>query len=74
MGLLRRNRLVSLQQDPTAYIDPEMVREEVTAARRLYSQRGWPVIDVTRRAIEETAAEIMKLLQRHQAERAKAHG
>ena len=33
------------------------------AARRLFAQQGWPVIDVTRRSIEETAAAILTLLQ-----------
>jgi hypothetical protein len=66
---LRRNRLRELNQgQSTAYVDPEKVREEVTEARRLYARHGWPVIDVSRRAIEETAAEIVRLLRRyHQA-------
>lgn len=46
------------------YIDLEKVEEEVKIARRFYSKHGWPVIDVTRRSVEETAAEIMLLLQR----------
>ncbi|MEQ9814696.1 MAG: pyruvate, water dikinase regulatory protein [Azospirillaceae bacterium] len=62
---LRRNRLKTLHQgQSTDYVDPEKVREEVTEARRLYARMGWPVIDVTRRAIEETAAEITRLLAR----------
>ncbi|HEV7369417.1 pyruvate, water dikinase regulatory protein [Arenibaculum sp.] len=64
---IRRNRLRLLNQaDDTDYVDPEVVRAEVSEARRLYSRRGWPVIDVTRRSIEETAAEIMMLLARRQ--------
>lgn len=47
-----------------AYIDPEAVEEEVSNARKLFRQNKWPIIDVTRRSIEETAAEIMFLLQR----------
>ena len=62
---VRRNRLRLLNQgEETAYVDPEKVRAELTEARRFYSKRGWPVIDVTRRSIEETAAEIMMLLAR----------
>jgi len=38
----------------------------VAMARRLCSDHGWPVIDVTRRSIEETAATIIQLLQQHQ--------
>jgi regulator of PEP synthase PpsR (kinase-PPPase family) len=42
-----------------------VVRQEVMAARRLFTRQGWPVIDVTRRSIEETAATIMTLLTQH---------
>jgi regulator of PEP synthase PpsR (kinase-PPPase family) len=42
------------------------VRAEVREARRVFAARHWPVIDVTRRSIEETAAAIMKLLARRQ--------
>jgi regulator of PEP synthase PpsR (kinase-PPPase family) len=68
--LLRRNRLNMLaQQDETDYTDLETVKEEVTKARRLFGERGWPVIDVTRRSIEETAAAILQLYtQRRGAE------
>jgi len=59
---IRRTRLLSLrQQDETDYVDLEAVREEVTAARKLFSRKNWPVIDVTRRSIEETAATIINL-------------
>lgn len=61
---IRRNRLSMLNQDDeTEYVDVGRVREEVTAARRLFTEKGWPVIDVTRRSIEETAAEILQLFQ-----------
>jgi regulator of PEP synthase PpsR (kinase-PPPase family) len=64
---IRRNRLSLLQQDDTTdYTDIEAVRAEVAQARRLFAERRWPVIDVTRRSIEETAAAILKLLQRRQ--------
>jgi len=43
--------------------DIEAVREEVVQARRLYERQGWPVIDVTRRSVEETAAAVLNLLQ-----------
>jgi regulator of PEP synthase PpsR (kinase-PPPase family) len=62
---IRRNRLRMLNQtEETRYVEPEAVREEVNEARRFYTKMGWPVIDVTRRSIEETAAEIIKLLAR----------
>ena len=67
---IRRNRLKMLgeRDDIARYFDREIVRDEVREARRYYMRNGWPVIDVTRRAIEETAAEILTLLarRRHQ--------
>lgn len=47
------------------YIDIDLVKEEILAARRLFNQKGWPVINVARRSIEETSAEIMTLLSNH---------
>src|SRR6516162_2736186 len=62
---LRRNRLDVLHHDhSTGYTDIDAVRNEVREARRVFVERHWPVIDVTRRSIEETAAAIMKLLAR----------
>lgn len=62
---IRRNRLLAMNEtDETDYVDPEMVRAEMTAARRVFAIHGWPVIDVTRRSIEETAAAILNLHQR----------
>ena len=60
---IRRNRLLSLKEDrESSYIDIEAVREETVKARRLYERQGWPVIDVTRRSVEETAAAVLNLL------------
>ena len=62
---LRRHRLEVLHHDyPGGYTEIEAVRTEVREARRVFAERRWPVIDVTRRSIEETAASIMKLLAR----------
>jgi regulator of PEP synthase PpsR (kinase-PPPase family) len=59
---IRRNRLLALNADSnTDYVDKQAVSEELTAAKRLFARRQWPVIDVTRRSIEETAAAIMDL-------------
>jgi len=64
--LLRRNRMRSIKETAeTDYTDLDVVSEEITAARRLYAERAWPVIDVTRRSVEETAANILQLLKRH---------
>ncbi|QFU14964.1 pyruvate, water dikinase regulatory protein [Microvirga thermotolerans] len=63
---IRQNRLLSLNaDDDTAYVDREAVAEEIAASRRLFARHGWPVIDVTRRSIEETAAAIIDLYRDH---------
>lgn len=63
---VRRNRLLSLNQQPsTAYVHPDKVQAEVLFARRMFGDHGWPVVDVTRRSIEETAAAIISLYQDH---------
>ena len=69
---IRRNRLRSMNQsEDTDYVRDEEVSAELTFARRLYAQHNWPVIDVTRRSIEETAAAIVNLVtQREGAARA----
>ena len=59
---IRRNRLLSLHQDPeTDYVDMEAVRAETAYARQMFARNAWPVIDVTRRSVEETAAAILNL-------------
>lgn len=63
---IRQNRLLSLKaDDETPYVDPDSVADEIMQSRRLCSRKGWPVIDVTRRSIEETAAAILDLLRDH---------
>jgi regulator of PEP synthase PpsR (kinase-PPPase family) len=60
---IRKNRLLSLNEGrDTSYIDFEAVRDETIRARRLFEKRDWPVIDVTRRSVEETAAAVINLL------------
>ncbi len=61
---VRRNRLLALNQAPeTDYVDDDAVRRELAFARRMFADNDWPVIDVTRRSIEETAAAIIGLLE-----------
>ena len=63
---IRQNRLLSLKaDDDTSYVDRDAVAEELAASRRLFARNGWPVIDVTRRSIEETAAAIIDLYRDH---------
>jgi [pyruvate, water dikinase]-phosphate phosphotransferase / [pyruvate, water dikinase] kinase len=63
---IRRNRLLALdEQSETEYINLDTVRAEVAFGRKLFAEKNWPVIDVTRRSIEETAAAIINLISRH---------
>ncbi len=60
---IRGQRLASLQETNTIdYVDEEAVRSEVTEASRLFQRNKWPVIDVSRRSVEETAAAILNKL------------
>ncbi len=66
---IRQNRLKLLKQnEETDYIDIETVSKEVNEARRLFSKEKWPVIDVTRKSIEEVAATILQIYHRHMDE------
>ena len=78
---IRRHRLKLIAQgtetgrirsDRTDYIDVEAVKAELLWARRLCNRRGWPVIDVTRRSIEETAATVLQLMEAWHERRRKA--
>jgi regulator of PEP synthase PpsR (kinase-PPPase family) len=69
---IRRHRLKLIAQrhgaghihpDTNEYVDLEAVKAELLWARRLCTRRGWPVVDVTRRSIEETAATVLQLMQ-----------
>ena len=72
---VRRNRLLSLNQAPdTAYVDSDRVGREVQYARRMFADNGWPVIDVTRRSIEETAAAVINLYNERQTSSANSTG
>ena len=60
---IRRNRVMMLaDRNLETYVDREQIAEEIAETRRLCARHGWPVIDVTRRSIEETAATIIRLL------------
>jgi hypothetical protein len=60
---IRRNRLKTLHEDrESSYVDTDAVRQEIMDARRLFERQGWPVIDVTRRSVEETAAAVINIL------------
>ncbi|MCW2308665.1 pyruvate, water dikinase regulatory protein [Rhodobium gokarnense] len=69
IGQIRQNRLLALNASDanSSYVDRRAIAEEVTYTRRMCAEQGWPLIDVTRRSIEETAAEILSLLSQHRA-------
>ena len=63
---IRQNRLLTLKApDDSPYIDKVAVTEEITYSRRLCGRNNWPMIDVTRRSIEETAAAVIDLHRDH---------
>ena len=65
---VRRNRLSALGEDrTTSYADEDAVKRELAYARRMFADNDWPVIDVTRRSIEESAAAIIKLCEDRRA-------
>jgi len=63
---VRRLRMAHLNGEgaETDYVDVERVQQEVVEARRYFLSKNWPVIDVSRRSIEETAAAIIQLHER----------
>lgn len=70
LSQIRRNRLqqgadqLDERYAENKYLNDDEIETEVKNARRLFSKHGWPVIDVTRRSVEETSAEILTLLSR----------
>jgi hypothetical protein len=53
------------EKKETDYVDIDEVRQEILEARKFFARKGWPVIDVTRRSIEETASEIYEIYTAH---------
>ena len=59
---LRKNRMNSLTEiDKTNYTNLEDIKDEVIKAKKTFQKYKWPVIDVTRKSVEETAASIIKI-------------
>ena len=61
---IRQHRVLTLKSEEVAdsYVDRDKVTEELAWSRKLCARQGWPVIDVTRRSIEETAAAVLGLM------------
>jgi regulator of PEP synthase PpsR (kinase-PPPase family) len=60
------------RQASAEYVDEDAVKAELLWARRLCNTRGWPVVNVTRRSIEETAATLLQLMDAWHERRAAA--
>ncbi|MFM9891073.1 MAG: pyruvate, water dikinase regulatory protein [Rickettsiales bacterium] len=62
---IRTTRLAAMNQDVrTDYVNDEKVQDEIEEAKKYFRQQGWPVIDVTRRSVEETATLMIQYRQR----------
>ncbi|MCB1427678.1 MAG: kinase/pyrophosphorylase [Nitratireductor sp.] len=74
---VRQNRILGLSnQNPSpGYVDRATIAEELAQTRKLCARHGWPLIDVSRKSIEETAAAIIALKHKHTAAMAgREHG
>lgn len=70
LARIRAARLAGLKQaEKTDYVNLEALQQEVLDARRLFSRRGWPVIDVTQRSIEQTADLIIRMMKKRAEEK-----
>ena len=69
---LRENRVLSLNAmaHGESYIDKAAIADEIAQARKLFARHGWPIIDVSRRSIEETAAAIIALREKRERDAA----
>ena len=61
---IRRNR-VALMKDHKLkdYTDLQFIKKEVDDSKNIFKKNNWPIIDVTRRSVEETAASILKIIE-----------
>ena len=61
---IRRNRLKSLKENEASdYTNLDKIRNEVEQSKKIFKKNKWPVIDVTRKSVEETAASIIKIFE-----------
>jgi len=59
---LRKNRMNSLREtENIKYTNLENIKKEVLDAKKTFQKYKWPLIDVTRKSVEETAASIIKI-------------
>jgi regulator of PEP synthase PpsR (kinase-PPPase family) len=61
---IRRNRVAIMKDNNIKeYTDLESIKNEVENSKKLFKKNNWPIIDVTRRSVEETAASILKIIE-----------
>ena len=61
---IRRNRVAIMKEKNLRdYTDLEFIKDEVNRSKDLFKKNNWPIIDVTRKSVEETAASILKILE-----------
>ena len=69
LSVVRKTRQIAQSDESNvSYTDVERITQEIRDARRLFTRRRWPVIDVTRRSVEETAAAVIQLYTTWQEE------
>jgi regulator of PEP synthase PpsR (kinase-PPPase family) len=60
---VRRNRIHSMHKErPSDYTNEKKILNELENSKKLFKKYNWPIIDVTRKSVEETAASIIKIL------------
>jgi len=60
---VRRNRIHSMNENrPSEYTNEKEILSELENSKKLFKKYNWPIIDVTRKSVEETAASIIKIL------------
>ena len=61
---IRRNRVAIMNDHKLKdYVDLDFIKKEVNESKILFKKNNWPIIDVTRRSVEETAASILKIIE-----------
>ncbi len=61
---IRSNRLEIMKEvNIPNYSDLEFIKDEIDNSKKLFKKYGWPMIDVTRKSVEETAASVIKILE-----------
>ena len=61
---IRKNRMNSLKESSNkSYTDLDKIKKEIDEARKTFKKYEWPVIDVTRKSVEETAASVIKIYE-----------